>query len=152
MQADIVVIDSEPTVRRVMIAILMREGCTVRGTGDLGEAIRLLRERRPDLVLTNVMLLGVSAHDAMLRLKAEFPSLPVLMVSGLPDQDVISEWRQKDGFDVFPKPFRAADLIAKVQQMLAPPILGLPMRHSKDTRTEKKRPSGLPGPHMAEYG
>jgi DNA-binding response OmpR family regulator len=70
------------------------------------------------LCLTNVYLKGIPAHDAMLQLKQKFPTLPVLMVSGLPDEKVISEWRLQEGFDVFPKPFTCSGLVTKVRQML----------------------------------
>ncbi len=53
----------------------------------------------------------------MRLIKKACPDLPVLMVSGLPDEDVIHDWAGHDGFDTFPKPFTAKELIAKVQSM-----------------------------------
>ncbi len=117
--AAIVVIDSEPVVRTVVTKILELGGHSVHATGDFNHAVELLREEQPDLVVTNVFLRGITGHEAMLRLKTEFPGLRVLMVSGLPDEHVISEWIDKPGFDVFPKPFRPNDFLLKVEQVLA---------------------------------
>ena len=116
--ATIVVVDSEPVVRSVVTSILRKAGHSVYDTGDFDDALRLVGEFRPDLVVTNVFLRGVTGHDAMLILKTRFPKLSVLMVSGLPDEKVISTWTGKTGFDVFPKPFQAKELLRKIQQVL----------------------------------
>ena len=85
--ASIVVIDSEETVRRVMTEILQNGGHSVRGAREFDDGISLLRSDLPDLVITNVFLRGgITGHEAMRKLKGEFPQLPFLMVSGLPDE------------------------------------------------------------------
>lgn len=115
----IVVVDSEPVVRNVMAEILRRAGYQVRATGEPEIAFEMVREAKPDLVITNVFLRGLRGHDAMQRLRSEFPDLRVLMVSGLPDDEVIRTWTNKDGFDAFPKPFTADALKQKVREVLA---------------------------------
>lgn len=114
----IVVIDSEPIVRNVMTQILGRAGYQVRATGEPDMAFEMVRQSRPDLVITNVFLRGLTGHDAMQRLRLEFPGLRILMVSGLPDDEVIRNWTNKDGFDAFPKPFTAEALKEKVKDVL----------------------------------
>ena len=119
----IVVIDSEPIVRNVMTEILRRAGYEVRATGEPDTAFEMVRQSAPDLVITNVFLRGLRGHDAMQRLRSEFPAVRVLMVSGLPDDEVIRNWTNTDGFDAFPKPFTAAALKAKVKEVLARPAV-----------------------------
>ena len=70
------------------------------------------------LVITNVYLQGITCHDAMRLLKDHCPDLPVLMVSGLPDESAIQEWIGEDGFDTFPKPFQAGALVDKVREVI----------------------------------
>lgn len=118
---NIVVIDSEPTVRTVVTAILERAGFAVRATGEFNQALQMLHRERPDLVVTNVFLRGIAGHDAMRAIKESFPGLPVLMVSGLPDEEVIARWTGEVGFDVFPKPFTSDSLVEKVRQVLEIP-------------------------------
>lgn len=118
---NIVVIDSEPTVRMVMATILERAGYAVRATGEFKEALEMLRCLLPNLVVTNVFLRGIAGHDAMHAIKETFPGLPVLMVSGLPDEEVIATWTEEVGFDVFPKPFTSNSLVEKVRQVLESP-------------------------------
>jgi DNA-binding NtrC family response regulator len=117
--ASLVVIDSEETVRSVMVRILEgKGGYGVRATGDFNEALEWVRDSKPDLVLTNVFLRGITGHDAMMKLRNEFPDVPVLMVSGLPDESVIQNWLGEAGFDVFPKPFTHQLLLDKVRRVL----------------------------------
>jgi DNA-binding NtrC family response regulator len=98
--------------------ILDRAGYRVNATDDFQQAIQMIRVRTPDLLLTNVYLQGISGHDAMRKLKSEFPNLRVLMVSGLPDDSAIRDWIGEDRFDTFPKPFTAGALVEKVRQVL----------------------------------
>jgi two-component system cell cycle response regulator CtrA len=112
------VLDPEPVVRRAMSAILERAGYTVHVTSAVGEALEILALSPPDLILTNVFLREMSGHDAIREIRSRCPDLPVLMVSGLPDNDIIHHWMNEDGFDTFPKPFTAGQLVAKVRQIL----------------------------------
>jgi DNA-binding response OmpR family regulator len=75
---------------------------------------------RPDLILTNVFLPGITGHDAMKLLKETCPGVPILMVSGLPDSPTIQDWIREVGFDAFPKPFTPQALLARVEEMLGP--------------------------------
>ncbi len=115
------VLDGEPVVRKVVTSILEAAGFSVHATSELDAVIQLCRENLPALVITNVFLPGITGHDAMRVIKAHCREVPVLMVSGLPAQDVIEEWINKDGFDVFPKPFTPDSLVMKVKEMLQAP-------------------------------
>lgn len=115
----IVVIDSEPIVRKVVTEILRGAGYEVRATGEPDVAFEMVRQSKPDLVITNVFLRGLTGHDAMQRLRSEFPGVRVLMVSGLPDDEVIRTWTNEDGVDSFPKPFTSEALKQKVREVLA---------------------------------
>jgi DNA-binding response OmpR family regulator len=118
MSTRIAVLDAEPTVRSVVVKTLCRAGYDVEPADTLEAAIEIIKDRPPDLLLTNVYLPGVTGHEAMRLLKAIRPDLPVLMVSGLPDSEVIRDWAGRDGFDTFPKPFTPDELVDKVRKML----------------------------------
>ena len=115
----ILVIDAEPVVRSVVKDILSRKQYAVSATDDVSRAIEICTNERQDLIITNVFLRGITGHDAMRLLKEKCPGVPVLMVSGLPDSRAIRDWIAEDGFDAFPKPFRAEDLVQKVEEILA---------------------------------
>src|SRR5215467_7178843 len=89
---------------------------------DLGLPIERMvdiKTATPDLLLTDVYLPGISARDTMRLIEGLCPKLPVLMVSGLPDNEVIREWTgDKHAFEAFPKPFAPRELLDKVRGML----------------------------------
>jgi DNA-binding NtrC family response regulator len=114
----IVVVDAEPAVRSTLSKILERAGYAVHATGEFRQALQMIESSHPDLVLTNVFLNGITGREAIHQIKDRCPDVRVLMVSGVPDEEAIRESSKLDGFDVFPKPFKAGDLIAKVQQVL----------------------------------
>jgi len=118
MSSRIIVLDAEPTVRSVVVKTLCRAGYDVEPADTLDAAMEIIKDRPPDLLVTNVYLPGVTGHEAMRLVKEMRPDLPVLMVSGLPDSEVIRDWAGRDGFDTFPKPFRPDELVEKVRTML----------------------------------
>src|SRR5437763_213569 len=113
--ARIVVLDPEPVVRSVIAGILERGGYAVEPVETVQRAVEVVKVAPPDLLITNVYLSGMSGRDAMRLLKNVCPQLTFLMVSGLPDEDVIREWAGHAGFDTFPKPFTAEELLKKVE-------------------------------------
>jgi two-component system KDP operon response regulator KdpE len=119
MGRNIVVLDAEEVVRKVVTSILEKAGYSVTATADLSSALEMCRKQRPELILTNVYLPGISGHEAMKKLKEYCPKVPVLMVSGLPDSAVIRDWLEEDGFDIFPKPFTPHTLLAKVEEVIS---------------------------------
>lgn len=87
--------------------------------GDLADAVSLVKELSPDLLLTNVYVPGSTGREAAMLLKSLCPHLRTLLVAGLPDEDQIMAAMTDGGLQFFAKPFTASDLTAKVQQVLA---------------------------------
>jgi DNA-binding response OmpR family regulator len=116
--ATILLFHSAPIVRRVIREILEREGYVVRAAGDLGIAVDMVRESRPDLLLIDDYVGDINGHDAALYLCQKCPSMRVVMIAGLPADQRIEAWTTDENFMVFPKPFAPAELIAKVREIL----------------------------------
>jgi DNA-binding response OmpR family regulator len=105
-------------VRKIVATIIEKDGYEVTQTDDPRAVVEIVKEAPPALIITNVALPGMSGHEAMRIFKRHAPGVPVLMIPGLPDEGVIREWGREPGFEIFPKPFRAADLRAKVREMI----------------------------------
>jgi DNA-binding NtrC family response regulator len=118
MSATILVLDAEEVIGSVVTKILKREGYTVQTAGDMPTAVEAVRDCRPDLLLTNLYIPGISGHDAARFLKSLCPNMRVLIVAGLPDDRLIEDRIKGDGFDAFPKPFNAKQLSEKVKEVL----------------------------------
>ncbi|HXS97485.1 MAG TPA: response regulator [Candidatus Limnocylindrales bacterium] len=115
----ILILDAEPLVRQTITRILDQAGFTVLAAGDVAEALRLVQSSRPDLLLTNVYVPQSSGREAASLLKKLCPGMRTLMVAGLPDEEpIMTGIAASEVMDFFPKPFTAAELTAKVRQLL----------------------------------
>ena len=80
--ADILIIDDDEALRSTMRKILQRQGHAVREAADGASGLALLRESRPDLVVTDLFMPEKEGIETILELRAEDPDLPILAVSG----------------------------------------------------------------------
>src|SRR3546814_13040280 len=84
MANDILIVDDEADIRMLITGILQDEGYDTCDAGNSDSALDLLRQRRPSPVVLDIWL-ETSALDGMEMLsviKQEWPSMPVVMVSG----------------------------------------------------------------------
>ncbi len=70
-------------------------------------------------MLTNIYIPYPTGHDAALYLRKKCPKMRVLLVAGLPDDQRIEVRTAGEGFEVFPRPFTAAQLTEKVREVLS---------------------------------
>ncbi len=111
----ILVVEDADGLRRMLVDMLGRAGYSVLEACDGAEALSLcgLHESPIDLVLTDLMMPGMSGRDVVARLKRERPGLPVIYMSGYAGESSLrKEIDKEDGF--LSKPFTPAALLAKV--------------------------------------
>ena len=78
----VLIVDDQPTFRRLLRQLLTRAGLTVVGeAGDIPAAEALVAALQPDLAVVDVMLPGVNGLKGTLRLKGLAPDLRVILVS-----------------------------------------------------------------------
>jgi DNA-binding NarL/FixJ family response regulator len=80
--------DDHPIVRTGMKQVLLKAP-DIQITGEAGsgeEALQLLRHQKYDLVILDISLPGISGLEALRRIKAKTPTLPVLMLSMYPEE------------------------------------------------------------------
>ncbi len=83
-KADILVVDDERAVRNGCRSLLENAGYTVRTARDGSEALRKFADRRPDLVLLDVMMPGMNGKFACAELRKADPLLPILLFTAMP--------------------------------------------------------------------
>jgi DNA-binding NarL/FixJ family response regulator len=91
--ARLLVVDDHALVRMGIIAILSTyPALTVVGEARDGqEAVALCREKRPDLVLMDLSMPGMSGIEATRRIKAHLPKTSVLILTGYAEEDLLME-------------------------------------------------------------
>ena len=121
----LLVVEDERVVRALMVRSLIRLGYRCVEAADAGEALRVLEqeEGHVDLVITDVVMPGVSGGDLGLRLAERYPALPVLYTSGFADDDVIRRGLLDATRPFLQKPFNPAELGRKVREVLDSPAV-----------------------------
>jgi CheY-like chemotaxis protein len=118
MKSTILLLVSDPVVRSVFKETLEEAGYTVLSTGDLGNAVDRLKDVQPDLLITRTYVEGLPGHDAAVYLRMKCLKMKVLIVGGLLQDDRLELRESLAGFEVFPQPYRKADLLQKVHEVL----------------------------------
>jgi DNA-binding NtrC family response regulator len=119
LNTTILLLVSDRLVRSVVGETLDREGYMVIPVGDLGSAVDWLKTSTPDLLIVRTYVSDMEGHDAAKYLQTKCPSMRVLMVGGLLDDKRLQYREAIAGFEVFPKPYTAGQLIEKVKEVLA---------------------------------
>ncbi len=116
----VLVVDDEPEVRKLVAAMLVRNGYKVI-SADTGEnAIRLFRNN-PDteLLLTDVVAPGMSGPMIADEIAALKPGIKVLFMSGYDGTQVVQRYVIEKGYSLLVKPFTVEQLERKVRGVLA---------------------------------
>ena len=92
-QIRVVIVDDHPMVREI-IALACNERASLQVVGQAGDGFEALEEcalLRPDVVVLDLGLPGLSGFDVLVRLREQFPSTRVLIVSGRDDRAAVFE-------------------------------------------------------------
>ncbi len=121
----ILVVDDDPQALRLLRTTLSSSGYRPVVTADPEEALLLMEENRPQLVLLDLMLPGSDGVDLMRDLLA-VSLVPVIFLSVYGTDDVIARALEAGATDYIVKPFSPTELVARVRAALR--RLGEPQR------------------------
>jgi two-component system, cell cycle sensor histidine kinase and response regulator CckA len=116
----LLIVEDEDLVRALAVRSLRSLGYTCLEARDAREALRLLQEDNAhvDLVMTDVVMPGMSGGRLGERLARLRPGLPVLYTSGFADEDVIRRGLLEQGQPFLQKPFSLYDLARRVRDAI----------------------------------
>ena len=118
----ILLVEDEAPVRSVTRQLLERNGYTVLEAADGPAALALMdggsADLHVDMLLTDVIMPGMSGRELADQLKARRPALQVLFMSGYTDDAVVRHGMLEPGLAYLEKPFRPAALLRKVREVL----------------------------------
>jgi two-component system, cell cycle sensor histidine kinase and response regulator CckA len=118
-QRTVLVVDDEPEVRKLVSAMLTRNGYRVL-SADTGEnAIRLFKSHpETELLLTDVVAPGMSGPMIADEISALEPGIKVLFMSGFDNTQVVQRYVVETGYSLLVKPFTMEQLEQKVREVL----------------------------------
>jgi DNA-binding response OmpR family regulator len=121
-QGQIPIIDDDEHVTRLIARVLRREGIEALSAGDGETGIARFKERQAEiaLVVLDLSMPGLSGEKTLAGLRAVSTSVPVLLSSGLPPQEVLERFDQLGADGFLEKPYTARRLLETVQRLLEP--------------------------------
>jgi PAS domain S-box-containing protein len=115
----VVVVEDEDAIRTLTRRILSKQGYEVVEAESPEHAITLCEGMKPDLLLTDVVMPGMSGKDLSERLRERHADLRVLFMSGYTDNVMDRYGMDAGGDSLLQKPFNGRELLEAVQEALA---------------------------------
>lgn len=116
-------VDDEPNVLSVLRRVFRIRGYTILTACDGREALEILREQQPDLVITDMRMPVMGGYELLQEIQAHHPSVPSIVLTGYCElatgRDVVERGLARA---IVSKPWRNEDLIAEVAKQLAMPV------------------------------
>ena len=127
--AEILVVDDDDIIRETLCELLSHDhACQAADTAE--EALAKLESQAFDVVLTDISMPGLSGFDLLNKLVQLYPGTPVIIISGLTDEEQAQSLIGRGAFDYLLKPFRLEVVEDSVKRAVA-------HRYSSDTTLVK---------------
>jgi two-component system, cell cycle sensor histidine kinase and response regulator CckA len=116
----ILLVEDEAAVRDLVATALADRGYRLLTAADAEEAIEKERSHAGpiDLLITDVVMRGLRGPELACRIRERRPSIPVLFMSGYPDDALSAGGALQGGTSFLQKPFRVSTLGTKVAEVL----------------------------------
>ena len=112
----VLVVEDEPGIAGVLSAYLERDGLRIRMAQDGEEALQLIREKQPELIISEVMLPKLDAFSLVHELKRDSATMqtPVILLSFLKNEETIQRAFALDIEHYYQKPYLVPELLGLV--------------------------------------
>ena len=114
----VLVVDDDPRLREFVRVNLELEGYEVREASSAEEALEVIEDQAPALVLLDVVMPGVDGWQMLQRMQERYGSIPVIMFSGKVDSTLADDAEQRGARDFVGKPFDPRQLIERAKQLV----------------------------------
>ena len=113
----VLVADDNEVAQRLCKRVLEKAGYSVLIAADGLQAVDIALSQRPTMILMDVAMPGIDGLEAMRRIKADVPSMPIVIASAHSMSSDRERFLAAGADDVLSKPFRLTDLIAIVESL-----------------------------------
>jgi two-component system phosphate regulon response regulator PhoB len=120
MAATILVVEDEPAIQELISYSLRQAKHTVSSTKNAEEAMKIINDALPDLVLLDWMLPGMSGAEfaRMLRRTTRTKNIPIIMLTARVDESDKVTGLESGADDYITKPFSPRELLARIKAVL----------------------------------
>jgi two-component system, NtrC family, response regulator AtoC len=106
----VLIVDDELNIRRVLAAMLSREGYEVTAAADGEQALAVLQKMPVHVVVTDLVMPRLGGMELLGRVAAEFPDVPVIVITAHGTVDSAVQALKAGAFDYITKPFEQEEL------------------------------------------
>jgi two-component system, cell cycle sensor histidine kinase and response regulator CckA len=118
MNPTILIVDDDDALLHSIRRLLERSGYVVMEAGNVPEARVAIDQKRPDLLIMDLVLPGLQGREGANLIMAHCPGLRVLFMSGYTSQESLRMGHIGSGEPFLRKPFSADELLGAVEQLL----------------------------------
>lgn len=121
----ILVVDDDEIQRIILNKLLTARNYSLLFARDGVEALNVLQNKHPDLILMDIMMPNMNGMEATRQLKSnpEFAGIPVIMITGKSEGEVVMDCLKAGAVDFVVKPYEHATLLAKIDFALKVAVL-----------------------------
>ena len=119
--ARILIVDDDPHNRQLLEVMLAPEGYQIVTAATGEDALAIVAQQPPDLILLDVMMPGMDGYQVVARIKSNLATqhIRVLMLSALSDRNSRMHGLSAGAEDFLTKPVNRAELCARVRNLLS---------------------------------
>ncbi len=120
MTKRIVLAEDEPQIARLVEFKLKKEGYQVTWKENGEEALKAIKEEKPDLILLDIMMPVMDGYEVLRQVKEDesLKDIPVIMLTARAQERDVVKGIGSGAEDYITKPFHPAELLARVKRIL----------------------------------
>ncbi|GGI44401.1 DNA-binding response regulator [Paenibacillus marchantiophytorum] len=118
MAQNILVIEDEPTLARLLSYNLSQEGYHTKVVDHGGDGLQEAMQQSYDLIILDIMLPGLNGFEVLAKLRQKGNSTPVIILTARNAEDEVVQGLKHGADDYITKPFGVAELLARVSAVL----------------------------------
>ena len=120
MGGKILVTEDSPTILGILKSVLGEEGYEVVGAADGQQALDLVRNEKPDLIILDLMLPKIDGNKVcrMLKFDEKFKSIPIIMLTARAKDDDEKLGKEVGADAYLKKPFQPEEVIDQIKKLL----------------------------------
>lgn len=140
--ATLLIVDDEPQVRKLLETLLQHEGYQTLTAGSGEEALQLVAQQPPDLILLDIMMPGMDGYEVASQLKGDevTAGIPIIMLSALSEPSARVNGLEAGAEEFITKPVERVELWLRVRNLLRLKTRGDWVSHSRELA---QRPTGM---------
>lgn len=120
-QKKILIVDDDVDIVRIVSTMLEGQGWQVRSAYSGADALRIVGEEHPDLVLLDIMMPGMNGIEVLREARRAAPGVRVIMITAFGDVGSYLESMDLGACEYINKPFETTELIAMIRNATAAP-------------------------------